>query len=543
MFLVSISGLLNERAPARQLETLKELHTLLRDKGDCLQVYALEAGADRKLAWKLSYELQAPHQLDPETAALLCESIVILLKGELRVESMEHLVDYLPWFVQTWKSFVCSIRVVESVLSLLNACAKVKDVTIKTQLIHSGIVEQMQMSLIRPCSYQAKVWNLAKNLSFRASDADKNCLHRTLNHNLHLKDGVDMAVIESMLAFVWNLAVQRNIGKTLGRSQSFWVLMRRAAHIQIDSTSMALHRHSVSILGTVVAGSLSDIDDDTQHRGDTRYDSIALLEGQDWLVPHMIRLLHTTTDSDLRRRTVRLIRCLASYDWGRNFIWKHAASAVEFMTVLVQVLQNADDGRDTRIQACQTIGILLPFASEDDWAFLCPCLERILVSMVEDSKTDDKLRLCACRTLHTSLKSSPWERGCNSFSASFLERLHVCLQSNVTDPIFHEGISELLLRIVLDATSGKGQSLTLVAETTHIMDIIELLVGAVGPDFQAARRTAVEIVCSLSSCDECKKPMADHQRLLSSLVNFCLVTSGTEKVKVKQVILALVPEL
>jgi len=277
-----------------------------------------------------------------------------------------------------------------------------------------------------------------------------------------------------------------------------------------------------------------------------------MLEQSSWLVPHLLCVMKSSSDPDTRRRCMRLIRCLAACEWGRqSFLWK--VPRRDLIAVLVQVMRNSSsnsssrivDGPDTRSQACQTVSLLLPWAI-DDWAPQLPCLETVLIQAVADPNTPDGLVLSSSHALLMSFNLSPWKRGPSCFTAQFFQHLFLVLKENISEPPFHVGISKLLLRIVQDGVAaGCGQQASTLLEggMSVVLDTVALLMTSVGPDFESSRSNAIQIIGIFMDDTESKRPLAENDDLLSSLVNFCLVTSGSQKDKVKQMILLLVPEL
>ncbi len=176
--------------------------------------------------------------------------------------------------------------------------------------------------------------------------------------------------------------------------------------------TIPIHRNASSALGCVVAAW-------TAHPTTTKLPTPPppeLLLEQGWVPASLLRILDTETDVDWRRRCMRTIRCLASCDWGRSFLWKYCESPAYFLSALVRILANDGGGSsggnnsDTRIQVCQTISSLSPSAGSG-WAAHGPFMESILVQTIQNTAPSDKLVLAASHTLHVSLHHSPGKRG------------------------------------------------------------------------------------------------------------------------------------
>jgi len=373
--------------------------------------------------------------------------------------------------------------------------------------------------------------------------------------------------LEMILAFLWNVTVVPRIARSVSNDADVWRVLKMVAIIRQTNETVELRRHLSSVLGTVIADLTA-----TTNAASTSSQPATLLEQLSWLIPHVFWILRHETDADIRRRTMRLIRCLASCEWGRLLLLKKSAcdpSSVslaqdDLLSILIRVVRKSSkDGPDTRSQACQAVALLLPWAM-DDWASQTPCLETILIQIIEEDPggnvtnagvptgnrvveekvaAERNLVLAACHALDTSLCNSPWKRGPSCFSRQFFDRLTQILNNNVSEPRFHIGISKLLLQIIRDGSST-GQLSTLIER--RVLDSVSVLMASVGPDFETSRTNAITMLTAFMDDDideGSKKALAGNDSLLAALVNFCLINSGAQKDKVKQIILKLVPEL
>lgn len=562
----------HEALPEDRLQTLRGIHRFLvvgqnngNNNKEAVHQYALDQhNVDYRLCWQLSYELQQQTQTNPNNnndnnnnnatttmmIGLICECLSMLW-GEASMErrqiSFAQLGDYLPWFIQAWTFYNTDPYASHYILSIFQLWAKVKRPDIKARLIHSGLVPRIREAFaeVMPSpptvgdSNRGSVLTIIKDLSIRSKEDDKCFLYQELKEVIlkHCIDNRDMETLIIALTVLWNLAVVPRLCYSMGQDAEIWSALKAVCTtVPVSNDTIEIHQHLSSIIGTIVA-------ERTMMRTDLVDDPSPpeiLLDQSSWLVPHLVGILrhHETDDTDTRRRCMRLLRCLAGCEWGRlPFLWE--VTRAELMAVLIQVVRKSSDGSDTRSQACQTVSLLLPWAIED-WASQTPCLETALIQTITDHNTADGLVLSACRALLMSLNLSPWKRGPSCFSPQFFEHLSQVLKRNISEPPFHIGISKLLLHIIQDGTSS-GQVSTLAER--HVLDSVALLMTSVGPDFESPRANAIEIITIFMNDDESKKPLAENDDLLSSLVNFCLITSGPQKDKVKQMILKLVPEL
>lgn len=520
---------IHERRTEDRLGALLKVKNALSLEDRSVHQLVLDAQVDKKLFLQLGYELQC-RQIDARSAGLVCECMYLLyhsMSQEQRKKSFHSLREHLPCVMNAW-------RLVDKpqqrlAVQILRLAAKVKDDKVKKRLIYSGTAMSMIKFIptVEDQEDRIALHGLLKDLVFRADDKDKEYLYQETS-DLVLTSCFDpcLAVVESSSAVLWNWSVHAGLGDRLGQRQEFWTAMATMRSIENTKDSIAIHRHLASILGTMVASSTDVVP--------------PLLFHQNWVVPHVVEVMQKEEDADLRRRTMRLLRCLASRDWGRDFLEKSTPCVSDLVAIVLKVLRNAKDDADTRIQSCQTASILLS-APNSQCASMFPVLETILIEIMEEMQSDDKLVLVACQTLHTCLTSSPWTRGSGCFSMSFYERVLAALQRNIATPSYHLAISRLLLQITRESASA-GTVSSLVKD--HVLDTIALLLSSVGPDFDESKANAVDTTVLLHDDNQSKRSLAENERLVSSLVNFCLHEDNQNKrAKVKQIILNLIPEL
>jgi hypothetical protein len=550
-------------------QSLQELRHILSGSNDgtnsdssAISHAALDRGADRTLCWTLSYTMQSISTVqqqsinssnDHDRLSLICECLTLLwtrASHDRRKASVQQVPDALPWLLHVWQRFPHittnkNNMILQSVVDMLRSWAKIKDGKIKSMLVQSGLIHRLQESLRRtgPGTGSISVSNidhasntrlsmlgLIKDLVFRANASDKECLYRYLS-KLVLEQSKDTSypAQEAVSAVLWNWAASASLGKDMTEIGDVWTTLEQYMSLPTSKETIPIHRNASSALGCVVAAW-------TAHP--TTPPPRLLLE-QGWVPACLLRILDTEADVDWRRRCMRTIRCLASCDWGRSFLWNYCESPEHFLNVLVQVLQNdtSNGSSDTRIQACQTISSLSPSAGSG-WAPLGPYMEIILVQAIQDTASTDKLVLAASHTLHVSLHHSPWKRGNSSYTDGFFERIQTALESNADDASYHTGFSSLLLDLANNSPDGKS---TLVCPC--VLSTLAVLLTAMGPEYESSRRDALKIITLFMKSDCHKKRLAENEGLLTALVNFCLISSGPLKNEAKQVILGLVPEL
>ena len=513
--------------------------------------HALELRLDDLLTRQLLAELvqreggSHQHQQPPVTNArsiqLLLECLQCLWSHadtKRRLQAFSHLGSYLPWFLRAWNSYPHDVDIPRIVAQILQLWSSTKNATINAELLRSGVVDRFRQAMaweIPSCHpVHAFILTTLKNLTLRATEGDNIRMHTDL-YDLVVRHAVDEHQtatnndVERVLHILWNWAALPKLAPLLASDRKLWHLLHWTASIPISADSIVLHRHAASVLGCVLA---------SQSLSAPMTPSSLLLQQQDWLSGYLFTILELETDADLRRRCARLVRCLAGSEQGQALIQKGMPSE-DSLTVLVQVVRNPRDAADTRCQACQALTKFLS-GTRLDWASMGPCLETILTQTIEHTETPDKLVLLICEALLTCFSQSQWKRGPN-FPNGFLERLLSVLQENVLDPKFHDTMSTLLLHKIEHSVSSRSETTPFV--NRHVLDMAALFLTPTGPEYVTSQSNAIHMISALLRDPNCKRPLADNERLLSSLVSFCLVTRGPAKDEAKLIILQLVPEL
>lgn len=215
------------------------------------------------------------------------------------------------------------------------------------------------------------------------------------------------------------------------------------------------------------------------------------------------------------------------------------ANATHITDVLLSLVTNSCNDSDTRVQACQAARSMLLINKEESG-----CDQKLaesLVRILKERNIESKLAVSVFHILSAMVGEVKWKPDMASFSDIFLPRISSILNQHADETTGHLVVSKFLLEIVrIDDYSFQDHSSS---SQKVFLDCITLLLEPLGPDFEYSRKLAVEIVTKLASNQVTKRVLAGHDRLLTALVNFCLIANGQMKINVKAIILTLVPEL
>ncbi len=493
-------------------------------------IQALDQGADRMLAWQLTQHLNAEPQ-DVERIALILECLLLLWTqcppADRLVQSALDLIDILPWLVHAWQCFPEDSQIVERVLSIFRIWSKIKDSQIKSKLIRSGVVKCIKSSR---CANPMTVCGLIKDFTFRASGPDKEYLYNTLKQVIFSNCQSDQSgVVEAMTATLWNLAAEHCIGKSMATDTIVWDNLHRIRQEWSGRNGLAIIRHWSSIIGTIVAIAILETNDSA---------CVTLIQKQRWLIPSLLETLQAESDCDLRRRCTRTIRCLLSCSWGRQLSMDNGDAAI-ITNVLSNLATNKSNDSDTRVQACQAVRSMLLISNGDS---VRECnLAASFIRILEERNVGTKLAVIVLQILSIMIAEGKCKTDMTALSSIFLPRISSILSLHDDEINSHFVVSKFLLDSIrmdyfsFHDLSGSSQKL--------FLDCITSLLEPIGPDFEESRKIALEIATNLASNQATKKVLAGHERLLSALVNFCLIVNGPMKIGVKAIILELVPEL
>ena len=494
--------------------------------------------------------------------------------------------------------------ILSSALQVFRVYAKL-DETIKSFLIHydDGAMIAKFMQLIESyCSQQLaspmgsqspilvlELLGLIKDLTFRSHISDKEFLLRVSGGitkralKLCCTTGLLMSnsrVAELVSAILWNVVLTPSMCIELlqcdSRDRDILVFPRAMCRILASAStdsggeyhySTKARRNAVSVIGNLLLS--TEVKSTLMGRH---------YQQQLRLVETLMNLVEHDKDSIIRRRAMRTIRCLSSVTQDVNISAEHAVrcqctcvdvlmehNMIPFLahTISRNVNEDDDNDRDTQIQACESV-IALALAGlvkkEADWVKL----DESLIQRVETT-TDPKLILAACRCISISIERKKTKRPTattdnNSnlvvaplshnasikFSDIFWKRLEYAVSVSKET---HLVVSQLLLLLAKydEATNDSAETTTpSPLSCTLVVNAMTWLLSESGCQFDESRNNAVEAVTTLVQNESNKKPLAENERLLSALVNVCLLNpSGRsdKKDSAKQLILELVPEL
>jgi len=526
---------------------------------------------DVAISQQFCHELQL-RQLNIKAVELLCHCILLCWKLpsiRQRNLSMVRMHPYIPDFVRTWRFLSNQHSVRQHLISIFRLWSRSKDQRTKNCLTFSGFIPLLRKNdewrrerpgqLNEDClpsrdtvsadfpvdDSRLEMIAIIQDLSFRADDRAKEYLYTELYEFLLQQCSEARSVFQSnfrnfaerVLITFWNWAVMPTLAHKMASCLDLWQNIKSILdeckdsepHLS-DSLDLTIRRTTSSLLGTLIAGfTVPECNCTVSSTSNVP----AIILKQSWFMKFIVNALRRDTDTDLRRRCMRLLRCLSGCNWGRSLVWSHHDTPEDLATVLIQVVRKTSDESDTRIQACQSLVHLLP-STGDEWEEIMPCLESSLIEVLEDPTADDKLSMHTCHALQACLTYGSWDRASCCFTMPMFEKLLAVLQRNASDPGAHRFISELVFRIT---------ERTQITTNRYIIDILILILQKVGPDFEPSIRHSLGAVSFLVQDESSKKAMAASDELLSTLVNFCLVTCGPEKDRAKEAILQLVPHL
>jgi hypothetical protein len=230
------------------------------------------------------------------------------------------------------------------------------------------------------------------------------------------------------------------------------------------------------------------------------------------ILPNFVPILQSIVlqdpDTDCQRRAMRTIRCWALECYTQPGL-------IDFLS---SVITSDDSHVDTKMQALESMAILPPHTE------LLPAL----ITTVERA-TEPKLTMVACRIIATMTDSSLSER----ISLDFLHGMERAVRD---DSRCHESISKVMNILSTEHSSSSDDNndkFKFLLLTTPAMNILALLC-----------ERCMAVIQVLAETESNRRPMAEHDALLSSLVTFAMsTTDGPEKDNTKTLILKLVTEL
>jgi hypothetical protein len=412
-------------------------------------------------------------------------------------------------------------------------------------------------------------------------------------------DEVSIREVESIAAILWNWSCATgSLTETLGGNVHFWSALERCCGADsVDGTALrfetrqqATHeallptrRNSTSALGSVVAfcskgGTVTGQSYENASRPpnlSSTSSAVELIVLQHWVPRFLLRTLRKEDDEDWRRRCLRTIRCLLASPWGLRLLNFSSGSSgiqpkcddtMEWVKVLVPVLQVDKETMkacrvDSVVQTCRIFSLLIPEMERNTWVAMGPYIETALTQTILDLNSDsitqsfesdrypfDKALVAACATLTACLRNSPWSRGSSLYVGPFQDRIRALLLRHSDDASYHLVLSDLLFTLVHDdlrkeleiqdknQQPGDGSALL----NSAILDTLTTLVSSIGPDFKTSRTQALATIDLFTNHPRNASKLGAHEDLMTGIVNFCLVSTGAEKDRAKEILLELV---
>jgi hypothetical protein len=372
--------------------------------------------------------------------------------------------------------------------------------------------------------------------------ADEEALYELLLCCCKDSTGLHPKMQEWFTAVVWNLALDSTtcdklvvgFGKENKKGSIVEGLLQALMHHSVTGKRSGLYmkikRNAISALGNIVA--------DARNHAILFHDMNTA--GSLALIPRLMNLVQDDTDSVVRRRAMRTIRCLAS---SKESETRAVVEMENFSCFLVNVIGrnvSCDDenDHDMQIQACQTVIALRGSFVPEHWTQL----ETMLIKRIETT-TFAKLIAAASQCLAECKRNCQSSLSLSSISELFWKRLEIAVSVSSET---HEPISNLLLEFAKSeqATTHQSRGSTSPLATPTVVNSLTLLLSESEPNQERSRNAALEVVLILVENELNKKPLAENEGLLSGLVNLCLMQPGPKnKDAAKRVILDLVPEI
>ena len=483
-------------------QRLDAIHTALEafstHKHTQLHNYEVDCGAANALCLKLGYiQNNDWNEIDLILATLLC-----VYKGCTQDRLLRSFHDIghselMPLLTQTLYRLTSAL--VESVLLrvvlLLRLFAKL-DVT-KTSLIQTnGLIENLIKLLQQTkesTEIQGEMLGFIKDLTFRSSSRDREILFHTpmlVPTLVQLTTTTTTTTsYKSDYNYVaniwWNFALLPLLTHTMMQSEGILESLQSL----LTSETSKVRRSALSALGNLAS----------QQNATTH------------LIPRFREVLQSIVvkdnDKDCQRRAMRTIRCLVDAFRQQE----------GFLDFLCKVIVADTSDIDTMMHAveCMTCLTSQPESKTQ--------LIAILIFAVEVA-TVPRMTTAACRTI-LSIPDRP--QLSDRISCEFLVSLEKAVKET-KEYDCHDIVSKILLIL---STEDNEKLLS-----TPVLNILAMLALSTG--------TIIQVIQNIAEKDANRRPMAEHDALLSSLVTFAMETNdGPEKDNAKNLILKLVTEL
>ena len=595
MFLLR-TALNDALSPEERREALNLALSTFSHNDTRLHDYEMSLGVDKILCLKLGYIVvttshsSSASSISADEISSICNCLLKTYQcsSESRNQSFRNIgsTELVPLLIQVWTTCILSLKQDEgrndlehrrkrehtlmSVTRVLRIFAKMdmaksmlirqnKGVWIEYALefITFQVTTEKEVESSYPLPF-SEILGLIKDLTFRSQHSDKDILLRlkrgALQQLLHscVTDSSQFKKRDSMLtewftAVMWNLVLDKACCYQLLHHEGhgdFKLIKGLLRIVMLDCVDQATaaritksKRNAVSALGNILA-------DPGNH--EILFSSSSNVDKEDHLsiIPTLIKLVENDSDSVVRRRAMRTIRCLANAaeESRTKNVKIDNRELPSFLIDTISRNVNVDDenDRDMQIQACSTVSLLLDTFELGDW----PRLETAILQRIEIT-IDPKLTAAMCRCLVDCVKRSPWRRGPACFSEMFWTRLEKAVSIS---PESHGPISMLFLELAkLEAQSVSPVSSTKSSTLTSSV-IVNTMTNLLSPsriysEREQPRDNVIDVLLLLLKNESNKRPLAENEGLLSALVNVCLVEQGTRKDLAKQTILELIPEL
>ena len=451
----------------------------------------------------------------------VCQCLYRVLDGcaaDRKVRSWQEMgpSELIPLLLQILQQFQASLTTVRDTVRVLRVFGKLS--VAKPALIRFPGLTVTCISLLMTALSEddpdttAELLGAVKDWSFRSRPQDKELLYQTqgLRQALvhvqqhHPQRQVNHARLKEYTSAIWwNLALVPSVASDMTHCDDLVASLKENL-IPNDDTLLKTRRNTLSVLGNLasVPTNQEKLASDVDLWNHLR--SVSLLDD----------------DTDCRRRAVRTVRCLSAHE---------AFQQPGLLKLLIHVATN-DKDRDTRVQALETIGNLQ--LKETDMSSI--------LSLVEQAM-DAETTLSACKLLLSSTEASNSSSPCQqqTLSPSFFQNLQQLVEGIPTIES-HQVVTKCIALSIQDPSKALQSS-----SATLLLNTLAILVGKDGMEFESTRQQALGFVQELATADDNnRRPMAEHEALLSSIVNFALYTpDGHDKDQAKGLLLNLVPEL
>lgn len=315
--------------------------------------------------------------------------------------------------------------------------------------------------------------------------------------------------IEYSSAIIWNLAITNELKVPLATSLN---VLDAVLRLTANSCTKA-KKNAVSALGNLAS---------------EEKNKLYLVNYQNGIIINtLMKIVASDTDCGARRRAARTLRCISDRNAAQVLV-NHQG----FIELMAKSATTECD-RDTRLQVVEAI-VSIASAMLQTKSNLDQILKAI-VQIINDSTNVECLEIISSDLLQQLLKTID----CSSLSCSpellkAISKMAMIKQSSA-------GLkrqSAEALKMLCSAEENKQ-----IMVCRPVLDALSSLASLYGLE-EKTRTAAVEAIISLTSLKSNRTMMAEHEKLLTTLVNFALSSpEGKLKDNTKDAILQLVPEL